>query len=383
MHDEMLKKPPSNGGFPYSPGIALGDRSRRPGRKPAKSDITIRSLRQRLAEMDVPSDTDLVYASCTEPGHDVLEALFDAGVPIREIVTITPAMAEKHGVVKYAEFDAIAEAHDVPVYHPETYSMTEADHDHFATRDADLLIVNGWQRLIPEEVLETFTHGALGNHGSAMGLPKGRGRSPLNWSLIQGYDRFLLSVIRLAPGADDGDVVTTRKFDVNEYDTIESLYYKVTVCLKEMFTECLGPVARGEWEFTEQAGEPTFYPKRTPDDGDIHWGDSTRDVYNLVRAVTDPYPGAFTFHEGNRIDVWEVRPFSTDIGMEADAGTIVDAFWTGEFVVATADGSVLVTDWEARDEWAPEAGMRLDLAGDHDRVDAYEHRHNLTTSDHD
>ena len=331
--------------------------------------------------MDVPPDADIVYASCTKPGHDVLESLLDEGVPISEVVTITPATAEKHGVVKYAEFDDLAAEHDIPVYNPETYSMTEADHDHFATLDGDLLVVNGWQRLIPEAVLESFTYGALGNHGSAMGLPKGRGRSPLNWSLIQGYDRFLLSVIRLAPGADDGDVVTTRKFDVNEYDDIETLYYKVTVRLKEMFAACLGPITRGEWEFTEQEGDPTFYPKRTPDDGDIHWGDSTRDVYNLVRAVTDPYPGAFTFHQGTRIDVWAVKPFSTDIGLEADPGEIVDAFWTDEFVVATADGSVLVTDWEARGEWQPEAGMELESSGEHDRVDAYEHRHNLTTTD--
>ena len=169
--------------------------------------------------MDIPPETDLVYASCTEPGRDVLEALLDAGAPVDELVTIPPEMAERHGVCKYAHLQDVGEAHGIPVYHPEEYAMTEADYDHFATRDADLLVVNGWQRLIPAEVLETFTHGALGNHGSAMGLPKGRGRSPLNWSLIQGYDRFLLSVIRLAPGADDGDVVTTRKFDLNEFDT--------------------------------------------------------------------------------------------------------------------------------------------------------------------
>jgi methionyl-tRNA formyltransferase len=196
--------------------------------------------------MDVPPETDIVYASCTKPGHDVLKTLLQEGVPIREVVTIFPETAEDHGVVEYAEFDDLAADHGIPVYHPETYSMTAADHDHFATLDADLMIVNGWQRLIPEAVLETFTHGALGNHGSAMGLPKERGRSPLNWSLIQGYDRFLLSVIRLAPGADDGDVVATRKFDVNEFDTIESLYYRVTVRLEEMFAECLGPLVRGE-----------------------------------------------------------------------------------------------------------------------------------------
>ncbi len=333
--------------------------------------------------MEISPDTDIIYTSCTKPGHDVLSALLDADVPIHEIVTISPDMADDHGVVKYADFRDIADTHDIPLYTPETYAMTDADHDHFATRDADLMIVNGWQRLIPEPVLESFTHGALGNHGSAMGLPKGRGRSPLNWSLIQGYNRFLLSIIRLAPGADDGDIATTRKFDITDDDTIETLYYKVTVMLKDMFFECLGPITRGEWDFDTQSAQPSYYPKRTPDDGDIHWGDSTRDIYNLVRAVTDPYPGAFTFHDDTRIDIWTVQPFSTDIGQTAAPGTIIDAFWTDDFVVATADGSILVTDWEAHDDWTPTAEMTLTSSGTHDRVDDYDHRHNLTSSDDD
>lgn len=333
--------------------------------------------------MDIPPNTDIVYTSCTEPGHDVLKALLDAGIPIREIVTITPSMAERHGVVKYANFEEIAEEHDIPVYHPETYSMTDADEDYFATRDADLLIVNGWQRLIPESVLRSFTHGALGNHGSAVGLPKGRGRSPLNWSLLLGYDRFLLSVIKLAPGADDGDIVATRKFDLTDHDTIETLYYKVTVQLKDMLLENIEPIVNGESPFETQEGEPTFYPKRTPDDGDIHWGDSTHDIYNLVRAVTDPYPGAFTFQDGTRIDVWEAIPFSTDIGWDVDPGEIIDVFWTDDFAVASADGSILVTDWQAHDDWQPESGMQFDLSGENSRVDSYDQRYNLTTGDSD
>lgn len=338
----------------------------------------------RQQEVDVPRDADVVYVSCTQPGHDVLEAFLDAGVPVGEIVTISPEMADRHGVCKYADFTDVADEHDIPVYRPESYSMGDADCDHFATRGGDLMVVNGWQRLIPGEVLETFSHGALGNHGSAMGLPKGRGRSPLNWSLIQGYDRFLLSVIRLAPGADDGDVLDTRKFDVNEYDTIETLYYKVTVSLKDMLLGNLADVLAEDVDpFEPQTGDPTYYPKRTPDDGAIHWGDSTRDVYNLVRAVTDPYPGAFTHHEGTRVDVWDLQPFSTDVGVDAAAGEVIDAFWTGDFAVATADGSVVVTDWEADSGWKPAAGMRLESRGDHDRVDGYDQRHNLTTTGDD
>lgn len=341
--------------------------------------------------MNAPSDSAIVYVGCTAPAHDVLETLLENDYPIAEIVTIDPEMARANHVSGYASFAEIADEHDVPVYYPSTYSMNEeADIEHFQSLGADLLVVNGWQRLVPAEILKTATYGALGNHGSAFGLPKGRGRSPLNWSLIEDRDRFLLSVITLDPDADAGDIVTTRKFDITDYDTIETLYYKVTMALEEMFLECIGPILREEQTFEAQTGEATYYPKRNPEDGEIHWGDGTREVYNLVRAVADPYPGAFTFvaddHEGDstdgedreRVMIWDATPFSADLAATADAGTVVRVFWTGDFVVATADGTLLVTDYET-ESWNPTVGDAFESRGEHERVDSVDHRHNLTS----
>ncbi len=332
--------------------------------------------------MDVPDDTEIVYASVSTPGHAVLETLLENDVPITQLVSITPEMGQEAGVAKYTDFSALAEQHDLPVYYPNVYGMDDQDVDFFEELNADLMIVNGWNRIIPGEVLETFTHGVLGNHGSAFGLPKGRGRSPLNWSLIEELDRFLLSIIRLDPGVDSGAVAATRKFDINEFDTIQSLYYKVTLSVEEMLLDTIGPICRGEHTFEPQDGEPTYYPKRTPDDGELHWGESMADIYNLVRAVTRPYPGAFTFHDGSRVDVWALRPFSTDFGYEAAPGEIIAVFHTDEFVVSTPDGSVLVTDWEA-DGWRPEAGMVFESAGEPDRVDNLDQKHHLTTASGD
>jgi UDP-4-amino-4-deoxy-L-arabinose formyltransferase/UDP-glucuronic acid dehydrogenase (UDP-4-keto-hexauronic acid decarboxylating) len=118
------------------------------------------------------------------------------------------------------------------VYYPETYELdTERDRAHFAESDAALLIVNGWQRLVPETILETFERGALGVHGSAH-PPAGRGRLPLNWSLIEDLDRFLLSDIHLDAEADAGPVVGTWKFDVSPHDDVRTLYDKTAAKLR-------------------------------------------------------------------------------------------------------------------------------------------------------
>mgnify|MGYP000347923005 CR=1 FL=1 len=316
------------------------------------------------------SDDSIVYVSCTEAGYEVCRRLLAEDVPVDEIVSLGPEQAERNDVSGYYSFGSLADNHGIPTYYPETYGMdTDADLGHFRDLDADLLIVNGWQRLVPGEILRTVTRGALGLHGSAYGLPKGRGRSPMNWSLVEDLDRFLLSLILLDEGVDSGDIVTTTKYEITDHDDIRTLYYKLAVATTRMLFETLDPVLSGDHEVEAQTGEPTYYPKRTPDDGAINWHDTTRDVYNLVRAVAEPYPGAFTEADGQRVFVWDAVPFSDDLRYDADPGTIVEHFPTrGEFVVKTADGTLLVTDWEAPD-WTPEAGVELRSFGEPDRVD--------------
>ncbi|MFC6836141.1 methionyl-tRNA formyltransferase [Halomarina ordinaria] len=327
----------------------------------------------------IPPDSDVVYVGNTETTATVLRSLLERDVPIAEVVTLDPERAERFDVSSYEDPTPVAAAHDIPVYYPEAFGMdTAADRTHFGELAPDLVLVPGWQRLLPAEVLASAEHGALGAHGSAFGLPRGRGRSPLNWSLVEGLDRFVLSVFRLDDGPDSGAVVASRTFDVIDHDTIRTLYYKVAMSLRELYLDALGPVLRGEAEYEEQTGEATYYPKRTPDDGAIHWGDTTRDVHNLVRAVGRPYPGAFTEQDGRRVDVWRAQPFSSLFAVDDPPGRIVQTFEaTGDFVVSTVDGSLLVTDWEA-DGWVPEEGATFDSPGDHRRVDRPEHRHNLT-----
>lgn len=314
----------------------------------------------------------IVYASCTEGGYEVLQYLLNHDYPVTHLLSLTPEQGDEYGVAGYQSFAGIAERHELPIRYPETYALdTAADHAHFVGRDERLLVVNGWQRLVPGAVLDTFELGALGVHGSAYGLPAGRGRSPLNWSLVEGLDRFLLSVIQLTEATDAGGVVGTRKFDISPHDDIRTLYYKTAVATQEILDETLDAILAGTHETEPQEGRPTYYPKRTLDDGAIHWENPTRDIYDLVRAVARPYPGAFTAHDDTRVMIWEAIPFSDDFVFDVPPGTVVRTFeTTGDFVVKTADGTLLVTDWEVPEAaWTPARGMRLDSLGTRDRAD--------------
>lgn len=333
---------------------------------------------QRSAEHRV------VCATCTDSGFEIMRHVNEHVVPVSEIVTLTPEQGERYGVAGYYSHEAYAAEHDIPVYVPTAYDMrNETDVDHFRERGGDVLIVHGWQRLVPGEILSAFTRGGLGLHGSAYGLPEGRGRSPMNWSLIGDLDRFLLSLFHLDEGADSGALVGTRKFDITDHDDIRTLYYKLAVTGQSLMDRHLLDVLDGTVEYGTQHGDPTYYPKRTPDDGAIDWRDPTKQVYNLVRAVTRPYPGAFTEYRGTRITLWEAQPFSSDVLADSPPGTILTVFAaTDDFVVKTSDGTLLVTDWEA-EGWAPEPGMEFesiqnDSIGSPNRYDSPDHEDSLS-----
>lgn len=329
-------------------------------------------------------NANVAYVGCTESGFDLIRYIHRNRVSVSEIVTLTPQQRERYNVAGYYDHSGFADRKNISVYTPDTYKMSDQDDiEHFRELNADVLILHGWQRLIPEEILETFDLGAFGLHGSAFGLPKGRGRSPMNWSLIQDLDRFLLSIIRLDAGVDSGGVVDTKKFDINQHDDIRTLYYKLVMAAQEMYDRSIDDILSGNIEIKTQDGDPTYYPKRTPEDGAINWQDPTSVIYNLVRAVAPPYPQAFTNYDGIKISIQAAQPFSTDFVPNGEPGQIAKVFAaTNDFVVKTCDGTLLVTDWNA-DGWTPEVGMQLislsnGSIGSPNRVDRREHKHSLS-----
>jgi methionyl-tRNA formyltransferase len=291
----------------------------------------------------------LVMCGCAEVGANLIPALVDAGVQFQHFVVLSPEQGRKYNVSGFADLRPLAERHGIPVYVPKTYALDDPeDVAFFRESRFDLLIQGGWQRLFPPAVLDELSLGAVGVHGSSDLLPKGRGRSPLNWSLIEGRRRFLLHLFLIKAGVDDGDVFAVEDFDITPFDDIETLYLKVSLCTRRMLLRHLPELLAGEMQARPQVGEPTYYPKRTPDDGRIDWDTmDVHQIYDFVRAQTRPYPGAFGPLEGRMLRIWRARPFDTRIGYpEAAYGAVVERFGQ-RLLVNCRGGLLLVEDYEA------------------------------------
>ena len=294
-------------------------------------------------------DRKIVFCGCSSAGLEVLDFLISKNFEISHIISLNSQQATQYNVSGYTSFDEIARKNNIPIYFPKTYSLKDNDDiSFFEKNNFDILLLGGWQRLIPEIILSKLKIGGIGFHGSSELLPKGRGRSPVNWSLIEGKTQFILHAFLMTPGIDDGDVITHEIFDINQWDTCQTIYYKISIIQKRILEEFIPKLLSNNFKHIPQTGEPSYYEKRTPDDGLIDWSKSVHEIYNFVRALTRPYPGAFTFLNGQRLNIWKSQPFDPKIKYESKNGQIVEKFSTGDFVVNCKDGLLLITDYEGK-----------------------------------
>ncbi|PIR33694.1 MAG: hypothetical protein COV36_02205 [Alphaproteobacteria bacterium CG11_big_fil_rev_8_21_14_0_20_44_7] len=270
-------------------------------------------------------------------------------VDVALVISIPQEIAEKNKVAFYegAALKEYCAANNIKFHEVAHYALTdEADQKFIAEQNLDLMLVIGWERLLPDAVLQSLKYFACGMHGSAFGLPRGRGRSPLNWSLIQGLSKFTTSLFRYTPGVDDGDIIGSQTFDVNQFDDISSLHIKNRIAMVNLVETYVPKIANGEIAFQPQPPTmPTFYPKRTAEDGQIDWSMNAEEIYNLVRAVKPPYPSAFSFINGKKLLIGNAAPFDTGVFYRKKSGEILDiSLAENKLIVQCGKGTILLSE---------------------------------------
>ena len=268
-------------------------------------------------------------------GFDALSGLDISKVPVS--LLITNDIESHNGIISGG---VGLENLGVEILKLKSFDMSE-DVENLISLEMDILLVMGYQRLVPRAVIDSVKLGAFGFHGSSEFLPKGRGRSPINWELIAGKNRFISHMFRLEPDADSGEIFDHFIFDINDFDDCKTVYYKASISMRRMLERTVPKIIKGTSSSKSQEGEPTFFPKRSPKDGLIDWSLGTLQIHNWVRALTRPYPGAFS----GGITIWRGQPF-TDmlVDQRSVPGEVIETFNYGDFLVRTGDGSFLVID---------------------------------------
>lgn len=246
----------------------------------------------------------VLYVTCAENGLHGLGQLTKAGTDIAAVVTIPPALGAKYAVSGYVDVSPWCVAHGLNCIQLREYKIEVADVE---AVDFDLLIVNGWNRLIPSEVFSLARLGALGIHAGHP--PLGLGRAPLVWNIIQGQSDIEVFVFRLTANADDGDIMATQVVEITEHDDVKTLYEKVMDVGADLFLAAIRKLSAGEAGFSQDRRFLSHYPKRTEADGLIDFAMTDRQICDFVRAQVPPYPGAFTYLGSEKWKVLRVQRY--------------------------------------------------------------------------
>ncbi len=171
----------------------------------------------------------------------------------------------------------------------------------------DLLFSFYYRSMLGKEILSIPRMGAMNLHGSL--LPKYRGRAPVNWVLVKGETETGVTLHLMTEKPDAGDIVAQEAVPIDFGDTALTLFGKMEKAAEVLFSRVLPLIARGEIPRRRNELEKgSYFGGRKPEDGRIDWTRPAIEIYNLVRAVTRPYPGAFSYLGGGKVLVWWAKP---------------------------------------------------------------------------
>ena len=282
----------------------------------------------------------ILFFGYSEVGHECLELLLARGDNVVALITHEDNPNEK---IWFKTPAAAAREHGVTVRTPAGVNTPEWIEKIAALRP-DLILSVYYRNMICAPILALPRLGAFNMHGSL--LPKYRGRAPINWAVLHGEPRIGMTLHRMVKKADAGPIVDQEGVDLGPRDTAEQAFRKVLPCARRVLERQIDALLAGTARETPQDESlATYFGGRRPEDGRIAWKQTNREIFNLIRAVTDPYPGAFTDVGPARLMVWWAEPDSPATrGLRGRPGEIVSV---SPFVVATGGGLLELT----RTEW--------------------------------
>lgn len=212
----------------------------------------------------------------------------------------------------------------------------------------DLLWITDYRYLIPENIFSLAPSGTINLHPSL--LPKYRGRAPINWAILNGETSLGLTAHFVDDGMDTGDIIYQERYFLSQEqdvaDSLEILYPLYRLLTRKVLKAFkLGDVPRRP----QNNLKSTVFPRRTPSDGLIDFSKPAVSVWNLIRAVSHPYPGAFAYLNDKKIFLWKARQSNITASAGAIPGSIQKIERHG-FHLQCGDGPLCVTDFTLEDK---------------------------------
>lgn len=230
----------------------------------------------------------IAFATCVQLGLSCIEAILSRH-KIDLLITLSDDTAQnKSGRIR---LDKIANQHKISLLKIKHINDDNV-RDELLARGIDWFFIIGWSQIAGKKVIDSVNDGCIGMHPTL--LPIGRGRAPIPWTIIKGLSESGVTMFKLDTGVDSGPIIGQKRFPVSANANATDLYKIANKCHVDLILSYIDDIVFGNVRYSEQNNEQaTYWPGRKPDDGEILETMSVLEAERLVRALTDPFPGAY------------------------------------------------------------------------------------------
>lgn len=282
----------------------------------------------------------IVFMGTPEFAVPSLEILVKNGYEVVLVVTQPDKPRGRGHHITFSPVKEYAVSHNLPVAQPEKIG-DEQSVELLKSLQPDLFVTCAFGQFLPQRVLDIPKMGTVNVHGSL--LPKYRGAAPIQWAIINGDKVTGITTMLTVLKMDAGDILLKREIELDDEITAGQLHDRMSLLGAETLLETLRGLEAGTiTPVPQDESEVCYAQKITRETGNINWEKSAVEIHNLVRG-TNPWPGAYSFFNGERMRVWKTRVLDDNKVTRELPGTILEVNREG-FVVQTGKGILCVLE---------------------------------------
>ena len=265
-----------------------------------------------------------------------------------EIVGIITSKAAPEYKVNEVDFENYAKELNVPFLHDPKIGIKTLE-EKFGNTKTDIAISINYSGIIPSKVINFFPHGILNAHGGD--LPRYRGNACQAWAIINGEKEIGLCIHKMIGGElDSGNIISREYLPIYDDTTITDVYKEFDRLIPEMFLECIDILKTNKnFVLKKQSKLPEdflrCYPRK-PEDGRIDWKAPAVHIHRLIRASCEPYEGAYTYLEGEKVIIWKSELVKSKENWLGVPGQFAEFDGHGFLNILTGNGKLKLTDIE-------------------------------------
>jgi len=207
------------------------------------------------------------------------------------------------------------------------------------------IVVVAYGQILPSGILYLPKYGCINVHASL--LPEYRGAAPVNWAIMNGEKKTGITIMSMDEGMDSGPVLLQEEMDIQDDDTAGTLAHRLSEAGAQLLIPAIEGVEKGTLIPQPQAGKVSYAPPLKKTDAIIDWSKTAKDLFHFIRGM-NPWPGAYSFLEGNRIKILKGAPLVADgeHGRTHGAGApgMIDTVTKNEFIVSTGSGKIAILE---------------------------------------